>query len=72
MNRTNWLTLYTPISYAMLMYELKPLKRLWSYGLKIVIPHNSGPVWPRTACKGTHPSPLIRDKSRDIAGRDVL
>ena len=47
MNRTNWLTLYTPIGYVMLMYELKPLKRLWSYGLKIVIPHNSGPDGPR-------------------------
>ena len=64
MNRTNRSTFYTPIGYVMLMYELESLKQLWSDGLKILIPHDSRPVWPQTACKGTHSSPLIRDKSR--------
>jgi hypothetical protein len=67
-------TFYTPIGYVMLMYELEPLKQLWSYGLKIVIRHNSRPVWPQTACEGTHSFPIDQrqEQSKDVAGKDAL
>lgn len=68
---------YTPIGYAMVMYELEPLKELWSYGLKIAISMTPGPVATNSLQRHSTSSPVITDKTgvrntKDIVDRDVL